>query len=166
MTRDELDAIERCTAQVIQVQDRIDRMLLRNESVRVADFRDISGTGVPEALQPTLVYGGALRQRVDSAFARKPGLFTVDPDDVTEDPDDGKRSDDADISSCVDCRPSFPTAAELLHAALRLLWVALLVLAVWLGWSRYAAVARDAHSASTANDASPAPTPAPHPGSP
>lgn len=53
-----------------------------------------------------------------------------------------------------------------LAAELELLWVALLVLAVWLGWSRYAAVARDAHSASTANDASPAPTPAPHPGSP
>ena len=56
--------------------------------------------------------------------------------------------------------------AGFVQAALQLLWVALLVLAVWLGWSRYAAVARDAYSASTANDASPAPTPAPHPGSP
>ena len=159
MTRDELDALERCTAQVIRVQDRIDRMLLRNESVRVASSSDISGAGVPEGLQQTLVYGGALRQRVDFVFARHPSLFTVDPDDVT-------KPDDADKCGCVDCRPSFPTAAELLQAALRLLWVALLVLAVWLGWSRYAAVARDAHSASTANAASPTPTPAPHPGSP
>lgn len=53
-----------------------------------------------------------------------------------------------------------------LAAELELLWVALLALAVWLGWSRYAAVARDAYSASEATAASPAPTPAPPPGSP
>jgi len=159
MTRDELDALERCTAQVVHVQDRIDRMLLRNESVRVASSSDIPGAGVPEALQPTLVYGGALRQRVDFVFARHPSLFTVDPDDVTT-------PEVAESCGAADCRPSRPTAAELLQAALRLLWVALLVLAVWLGWSRYSAVRRDTHSAVAPNAASPAPPTAPNPGSP
>lgn len=169
MTRDELSALERCTAQVAHAHDRIDRILVRNEILKATVASDVTGAGVPKALQSALVYGGALRQRVDHTFARHPPLFTIDPDEKLEQEDtrkDDAERNDADTLGSSNSRLPRPTAVELLRLALELLWVGCIVLAVWLGWSRFAAIARHADEAATPSTASHTPTPRPTPGSP
>ena len=55
---------------------------------------------------------------------------------------------------------------ETLQVALQLLWIALPMLAVWLGWSRFASITRDAQAASTPTTRADAPTRHPTPESP